>query len=147
MISRTVVLMSLVVVACFGAAAPPAQLQRGETCRWCRMAVSDARFAAQFSATEPLFFDDIGCMQHFLRDPKSALDPEAVPYVADHRTKEWIHAEGALYRRCPSVETPMGSHLLAYRDTESAKLDKIVGDCTTVTAAEIFGTSLPGEKK
>ena len=75
MINRTAVFcfMSLVVLACSGAPAPPAELQRGETCRWCRMAVSDARFAAQFSATEPLFFDDIGCMQHFLRDPKTAL--------------------------------------------------------------------------
>src|SRR5512142_3102743 len=93
--------LPLLVLACFGAAAPPAQLQRGENCRWCRMAVSDQRCAAQLSGAEPLFFDDIGCMQHFLSKPKGgALDPDAVTYVADHRTKEWIAAATAVYRRC-----------------------------------------------
>lgn len=141
-------LMLLVVIGCFGATRPPAELQSGESCSWCRMAVSDHRFATQLSAIEPLFFDDIGCMQHYLRTPKERGVPaDAAPYVADHRTAEWIPAATAWYRRCPSVETPMGSHLLAYRDAESAKLDKVRGDCSAVTAAEIFGSSLPGGKK
>lgn len=141
-------LMSLLVIGCFGAASPPAELQRGENCRWCRMAVSDQRFAAQLSGAEALFFDDIGCLQHFLSKPKEGgVDPDAVAYVADHRTKEWIHAAAATYRRCPSVETPMSSHLLAWRDAESAKLDPVAADCATATAKELFGTSLPGGKK
>ncbi len=126
-------------VACSGAITPPAELQPGESCRLCRMVVSDRRFAAQLGAAEPLFFDDIGCMQNYLK--KNAA-PDATPYVADHRTREWVPAAEASYERCPSVETPMGSHLVAHRDAASARLDTVPGTCTAVTAASIFGSSL-----
>lgn len=144
--SSTLALL-LLATACSGGATPPAEIQRGESCRWCRMAVSDARFAAQLAGLEPLFFDDIGCMANYLRKANEGAAGDVTPYVADHRTREWVAAAKALYGRCASVETPMGSHLLAFRDEASARLDPVWKGCRAVTAAEVFGASLPKEKK
>lgn len=137
----TALFSMIVAVACARGVAQPAALERGESCRWCRMAVSDQRFAAQLTGAETLFFDDIGCMANYLRKSKDAADLTA--YVADHRTREWIPAATASYERCPAVETPMGSHLLAHRDAASARTDHDSANCKAATAAEIFGTSLP----
>jgi copper chaperone NosL len=123
----------------------PAPLDtRTDACAHCRMAVSDARFAAQVVAPreEPRFFDDVGCLREWLRvgggPPRSA-----VAYVADHRTKEWVRAASATYTRVPALETPMGSHLVAHRDAASRDADGAVAGGTPLPAAAVFAPLLP----
>jgi len=137
-------LASLWMGAC-GAAGPPppAKLDTGnEQCRFCRMVVSDPRRASQIVAPseEPLFFDDIGCLRDYLEGSPS-LPAGATAYVADHRTKEWIRAGDALYTRNPSVETPMGSGLLAYSDAASRDRDPEAVEGTPLSPADVFGPS------
>ena len=89
--------------------APPAALDtRNETCRSCRMPVSDPRLAAQLAAPgeEPVFFDDIGCLRDFLREhapdaglrrlrgrsPHGRLDPRGLRVVraaVPRSTRRW----------------------------------------------------------
>jgi copper chaperone NosL len=132
--------------ACGGLAeAPPAPLDTAnEACRWCRMAVSDPRFAAQIAAPgeEPLFFDDVGCLRDFLHD-RGDLPPRAVAYVADHRTRAWVRAERATYTRVPSLPTPMGSHLLAHADAASRDADREAAGGTPLITADVFGPAGP----
>ena len=145
-IRSSVLALLLSVMACSGGATPPAEIQRGESCRWCRMSVSDHRFATQLAGLEPRFFDDVGCMvKYLLKEKDDAGDHTA--YVSDYRTREWIPAATAVYGRCPSVETPMASHLVAFRDEGSARQDPAWKDCQAVTLSEVFGESLPKEKK
>jgi copper chaperone NosL len=104
--------------------APPAELDTGnELCGSCRMPVSDPRLAGQIAAPgrEPRFFDDLGCLaDEVARGPQ----PErTVLYVADHRTRQWVRADQAVFTHCPSVETPMGSHILAHADAQSRDQD------------------------
>ena len=136
--------------ACGGGPAAPAALDtRHEACRSCRMPVSDAKVAAQIAAPgeEAVFFDDIGCLRDYLSGGK-APGPGAVAYVADHRTGAWIPASEALYDRCPSVETPMGSHLVAHADAASRASDAATAGCAAIGAAEIFGPAgPPGPRK
>ena len=131
---------------------PPAALDTSsETCRSCRMPVSDRRLAAQLIAPgeEPAFFDDIGCLRDFLRGPAnaSARAPGTIAYVADHRTASWHRAAQAVYSRCPSLETPMGSHLMAHADPASRDAEAAGTDCRPVTAEEVFGSQPPDGRK
>lgn len=130
--------------ACAGGSTQPASLQAGDTCAFCRMAVSDERFAAQLVAPgeEPLFFDDIGCLASQLQRARSS--DEAVAYVADHRTSEWVPASRALYTRVDALATPMGSHLIAHADTPSRERDSAAHGGVNVPASEIFGSALAG---
>jgi len=110
------------------------------------MAISEARFAGQLVAPseEPRFFDDVGCLGHYVSGSKS-LAKGAVAYVADHRTKTWVRAGSAIYTRVPDVMTPMGSHLLAHADASSRDADPDAKGGTPQRLDEVFGPAgVPG---
>jgi copper chaperone NosL len=126
---------------------PPAALDlQNEACRFCRMAISDSRLAAQIvsPAEEPLFFDDIGCLSGYLAE-HSKLPPYAIAYVADHRTRAWVPAGRALYTRVPGLETPMASHLVAHADAASHAADRDAAGGEPLSARDLFGLSGPPE--
>jgi copper chaperone NosL len=132
-------------VACGGGPPPPAALDaNAETCRHCRMAFSDVRFAGQIVAPgeEPAFFDDIGCLGTFVTKT-GAFGPGAIAYVTDHRSSAWVQAARAIYTRVADLDTPMGSHLIAHADSASRSADAVAQRGTVVDAREIFGPSGP----
>jgi copper chaperone NosL len=136
--------LALAFAACAGGPARPAPLDtKNEACGFCRMAVSDARFAAQLVAPseEPKFFDDIGCFAGYLKAAGANLPPGAIGYVADHRTKAFVPAASAAYTRVDALATPMGSHLIAHADAASRDADAEARGGKPATVAEIFGAS------
>ncbi len=135
----------LVAMACAAGPPPPAALDVvNERCRFCRMAVSDPRFAAQLVASheEPMFFDDLGCLRAFL-DGKPALPAGTVTYVSDHLTKTWLRAEDAIYTRNDAVPTPMGSHVIAHASAASRDADPDAQAGRSVTLSEMFPAGPP----
>jgi copper chaperone NosL len=127
--------------ACAKGPPTPATLDtKHDACAFCRMAISDARLAAQIvaPAEEPLFFDDVGCLAGYLKEKRTPR-PESVAYVADHRTKAWVEAGRAVYSKVPGIETPMGSHLIAHADPVSRDADPDAKGGTPLQASEIFG--------
>ena len=115
----------LVVAGCSASAPSPATIDTThDACRFCRMTVSDVRFAAQIVAPgdETVAFDDLGCLRAYLRGG-ATLRPDAAIFVADHRTREWIRADAAVFTRVAALSTPMSSHLIAHRDGASAGSD------------------------
>ncbi len=142
---RALPALALVLAACARGPAEPAKLDtRNDSCAFCRMAVSDARFAAQLAAPgeEPRFFDDIGCLARHLAK-KPPLPRGAVAFVADHRTREWVRASRAVYTRRESLETPMASHLVAHAAASSRDADPAAAGGTPVSAAGLFGPQGP----
>ena len=137
--ARALVVVAAFAVACGGALEPAALDTRNEACASCRMAVSDARFAAQLVAPGelPRFFDDLGCLADYLKAGKAPAG--AVAFVADHRTKAWVRADAALYTRVPGLATPMGSHVIAHADIASRDADADARAGVAVAAAELFG--------
>ena len=132
-------------LACAGGPPQPAELDtRNESCSFCRMTVSDPRFAAQVVAPGelPRFFDDVGCLRDWL-GKQEALPPGAVAYVADHRTRAWVPAARAVYTRVPQLATPMASHLVAHANAASRDQDPDARAGVPVTLAEVFGAAGP----
>jgi len=135
----------LSLAACTRGPVGPAPLDtRNDSCAFCRMAVSDTRFAAQLVAPgeEPKFFDDLGCLRdHLAANP---VPPRgAVAFVADHRTREWVRASRATFTRREAVETPMSSHLLAHASAASRDADPVAAGGVPVGLAELFGPKGP----
>lgn len=130
------------VASCAGGSLKPAPLDIGqEACRFCRMTIADARSAGQIVAPgeEALFFDDVGCLGNYVK--QGELPERAVTYVTDHRTKAWVPASQAIYTRVASLETPMGSHIIAHEDAASRDADPDARTGVPVVATEIFGRS------
>jgi copper chaperone NosL len=118
----------------------PSQVDpRNDACAFCRMPVSNPKLAGQLASPgeEPKFFDDIGCLRDYVAgNPK--LPARAAAYVADHETGRWLPASAASYERCPGVETPMGSHLVAHAAGSNAGTG-----CEPRTFADVFGAAGP----
>ena len=141
---RATLLLALAAATCSDGPPQPASLDtRNETCAFCRMAISDARLAAQIvaPAEEPKFFDDIGCLRNHLRERPVASG--SVVFVADHRTKAWVPAAQAVYTKVPGLETPMGSHVVAHADSASRDQDPDVKGGESVSLGDLFGSGGP----
>ena len=131
-------------VACGAPEPQPAALDtHDESCASCRMAVSEARFAAQLVAPGelPRFFDDVGCLAAFVR--ASRVGAGSTAFVADHRTKAWVRAEQAVFTRIPGLETPMGSHVIAHANAASREQDPTARGGAPLPTAELFGPAGP----
>lgn len=137
-IAATVSLLFL--AACGGEADGPAPLDtKNEACAWCRMSVSDLRFAAQLTAPghEPKFFDDAGCLRDWLKEPRE--DAPWTAWVSDHRTKEWVKAADAVFVLDPAVQTPMNSGIVAWASTASREMDPAGKGGTQVPPTNVIG--------
>lgn len=134
---------------CANGPTPPVKVDtRSDACSWCRMAVSDTRFAAELvaPAEEPRIFDDIGCLRSYLRGG-AKVPAGAIAYVADHRTKDWIVAARAVYTQVRGLATPMASGFIAHSDAASRSQDPDATRGEPRSLQEIFGaTGPPGGK-
>ncbi len=133
---------ALVALAACSSSPQPIDVRAGDTCAHCRMAVSDARFAAQIAAPgeEPLLYDDVGCLAKAV----AAGKPLDHAYVADHRTRAWVRAAAATYTHAPAIETPMGSHIIAHANEESRRADAAASGGKTMTAGDVFSRAPTG---
>ena len=113
---------------------------------WCRMSVSDLRFAAQLTAPghEPKFFDDAGCLRDWLKEPREAAEWTA--WLSDHRTREWVKATDAVVVREPAIQTPMDSGLVAWANAASREQDPTGKSGSPVPIAEVIGPFAAGAK-
>ncbi len=145
---RLAATVSLVLLAACGSGAEgPAPVDtKNDACAWCRMSVSDLRFAAQLTAPghEPKLFDDAGCLRDWLKEPREEAPWTA--WVTDHRTKKWVKATGAVLVHDPAVQTPMNSGLVAWASAASRDQDPAGKGGTSVSVAEVIGPFPAGTK-
>ena len=137
----------VLLAACDGGTDGPAPVDtRNDACAWCRMSVSDLRFAAQLTAPghEPKLFDDAGCLRDWLKEPREAASWTA--WLSDHRSKEWVKATDAVLVHDPAVQTPMNSGFVAWANAASRDQDPAGGGGTPVSVAELIGPFPAGTK-
>ena len=146
-VMRAVLLLSTLALAgCGSGPLPPATLDaRGDTCGYCRMAVSPAGVAAQVVAPgeEPRFFDDIGCLASFLEEHARAA-PRRDRLRGRSRHAQlgvggWRHSIRECRisrRRCARIWSPMSTN-------GRAETIAVAARGTAVTVADVFGARVP----
>lgn len=134
-----VVVVAVSVSACGTKGPGPAALDAQATCRSCRMAVADVRFAGQIVAEgrEPMFFDDLGCLRGFLANGTDVPATLQV-YVADHLTRQWVQAEAAVFTKVEGLDTPMGSGVIAHGNAQSRDADPVAKGGVAVPPLEFL---------
>ena len=121
---RTVILLviCLLLDACAQREPKPVEIAPEDMCAFCRMAISERRFAAEIITRDgdALKFDDIGCMLDYLKgkDNQSRI---AAYFVADFETREWVRGEAAFYARSGEFKTPMSHGIVAFKDPGRAE--------------------------
>jgi copper chaperone NosL len=115
-------LFSLVFVAACRQSEPKAvDLLPEDMCAYCKMAISEKRYAAEFITRdgEVFKFDDIGCMVNYTKSKSNRADIAAF-FVVDFESKQWLRAETACFVRSPEFKTPMNGNIAAFRDNRTA---------------------------
>lgn len=103
-----------------GSRGGPPEIRYGlEECGYCRMIISEEKFAAAVveEVGTTASFDDVGCLLDHLRESSAAAKEV---WVHDHAGGGWIAAETAWFVRGPRSATPMGSGLVAYASRQQA---------------------------
>jgi copper chaperone NosL len=90
-----------------------------EACAYCRMIISDERFAAAMvdEGGEVLKFDDIGCL---VQHEAEHLRPGGVSWVRGFEGRSWLRAREATFVYSARVNSPMNHGLAAFSDAQAA---------------------------
>ena len=135
----TLILTLVANAGCQKAAVEPAAIAAEDICGYCRMAISEKQYAAQFVDRdgEAFKFDDIGCMIEHLKARISRADIAAY-FVVDFESRSWLKAEDAALVRSKKIKTPMGFNIVAFKDRERAEQAAAAYNGTVATFAELI---------
>ena len=117
---------------CASKGAHPVEVSDSDICSYCKMAISEKQYAAEFfdSEGEVYKFDEIGCMRNFVA--RAQIRPTAV-FVKDFESRTWLDGKQAVYVRSEKFNTPMNGQITAFKDNRAAQ----------AAAAKFDGTLVP----
>jgi copper chaperone NosL len=98
---------------------PPTLRWGEEACAYCRMIISDERFAAALvtESGDALKFDDIGCL---IQHETDGLRSDVTYWVCSFHGPGWLDAKNAAFVRSTSIASPMGYGVAAMPTAEAA---------------------------
>jgi nitrous oxide reductase accessory protein NosL len=115
------VFFMLVFIACGEAEIKPVDIAAEDVCTHCKMAISEKQFAAEIITPDgdALKFDDIGCMQDYLKEkPDTKI---AAHFFVEYDTKQWLKGNGASFVKSKEITSPMGGGIIAFGNDTKAK--------------------------
>ena len=120
---RALSLAALLLLAACRAAAPgdiPKIVFGRDACARCGMIVSEARFASGYvdASGKSVIFDDVGELVAAAAEDSAISKAAFVPDIEDAAL---IPAESAFFVRIPSLATPMGTGVSAFKDQARAE--------------------------
>ena len=100
----------------------PVALAPEDMCAYCKMAISEKRYAAELidSEGQAVKFDEIGCMVNFINSKKNTTKIVA-HFVMDFAERQWTKADDAYYVRSSEITTPMSGGIIAFKNQAKAK--------------------------
>lgn len=101
-----------------------------EQCRHCHMTIANSRFAAELVTAKGLVlvFDDVGCLAAYIASGKVQPSEVRSIFVNDFLHPDTMLAtRDAIYLKVDSLQTPMGSHLVALRSADAEKMRTLLG--------------------
>lgn len=116
------IVMMLVLANCQSATLEPVAIEAHDMCAFCRMSISEKRYAAELIDRdgEAFKFDDISCMTNFRKEKKNDGSIRAT-FVMDFERREWLKAEDAFYVRSAEFKTPMSGGIVALKAESNAQ--------------------------
>ncbi len=128
----------LLMGACRSSAPEPIDISAEDMCSYCKMAISERRFAAEYITGEgdAIKFDDIGCMLNYLGGKRGSAP--AAYFVMDYEERRWIRAEQAWFARSEQFKTPMGGGMAAFGERPRAAQAAARFHGTVASFEEVF---------
>jgi copper chaperone NosL len=131
------VAMAVAVAAC-APPGPQAIADKGRSCDYCRMTISDERFGGQLITRKGKVyaFDAIECLASYYLQNGVAGDGSSL-WVADFANPgHWVEARNAVFVRNDAHQSPMGLNLVALRTDADKAANQVQG--TTLRWQEVL---------
>jgi copper chaperone NosL len=127
-------------VACQQSQLKPVELLPEDVCSFCKMAISEKRYAAEFITKDgdAFKFDDISCMAGYINAKKNR-DSIAGFFVVDFNSKEWTKAEEAHFVKSSQFKTPMSGGIVAFKNREQAEATAKANQGKLLSFADVIG--------
>jgi len=142
LIRWVVLIFAIFLAACAQKPADPVEIEPSDMCSYCKMAISEKRYAAEFidKQGEAYKFDDLGCMKQFLQTKELGQDGGNL-FAIEYESRQWLPAQLASFVRSNQFKTPMSGGIVAIREKTRAEqlAQEIQG--TVMTFAELFGAN------
>ena len=139
--AATLALLLSVIVsgACRGGGPKPVPIDKDDMCSFCRMAISEKRYAAELidNDGQVFKFDDITCMTNYVKD-KGRRNNVAAFFVMDFGALQWVNAEEAHCVRSMQFRTPMSGGIVAFKDPAAAEGAVVKYHGSTVNFADLL---------
>ena len=112
----------LLFVCCETSKFKPVAIAPEDMCAYCKMAISEKRYAAELidSEGQAFKFDDIGCMLNFTKSKKATAKIVAY-FVMDFDERQWTKADDAYYVRSAEITAPMNGGIIAFKNQPKSK--------------------------
>jgi copper chaperone NosL len=117
-----IVIAGMFLASCQKNIIEPVALAPEDMCAYCKMAISEKRYAAELidSEGQAFKFDDIGCMVNFINARKNTTKVVAY-FVMDFDERQWTRAQGAYFVRSSEITAPMNGGVIAFQDQAKAQ--------------------------
>lgn len=117
-----IVIAGMFLASCQKSMIGPVAIAPEDMCAYCKMAISEKRYAAELidSEGQAFKFDDIGCMANFIKAKKNATKIVAY-FVMDFDERQWTKADDAYYVHSSELTTPMNGGIIAFKTQSKAR--------------------------
>ena len=134
-----VLIASILLAACSQELPAPVEIEPADMCSYCRMAISEKRYAAEFldKQGEAYKFDDVGCMKCYVQN-KQIGQKSATWFVVDYESKQWLRGPQASFVRSDQFKTPMSGGIVALKEKGRAEQLASQTHGAVLTFAEVF---------
>ena len=115
-------LLLMVTAGCQKASLLPVDLEESDMCNWCKMAISEKRYASEAIDNDGNIykFDNATCLTRFVA-ARNLRGRIAKYYIADYGARSWVDASAAAYARSAEIPGPMASGLAAFASKANAE--------------------------
>jgi copper chaperone NosL len=72
-----------------------------------------------------------------------ATSTDAVIFVADHATRDWLRAEQAIFTEVRSLQTPMSSGIIAHGNADTRDRDPAARGGHPLDLSQVLGRTRP----
>jgi copper chaperone NosL len=113
---------SPIIQSCSVTEPEPIQINK-DNCAFCKMTISDARFAAELITEKGRVYkyDDLLCMKHYLSE--NTQTPYRSIWVGNfNKPEELLNAEQAYYISSDQIKSPMRGDIAAFASVEEAEV-------------------------
>lgn len=123
-VSRYAIIATVLVLVSSCTSTEPVEIRvNKDQCANCKMTITELNYASELvtSKGKTFAFDDIKCMDYFQNNHENEAIKNAISYVIDFNTLEFVKKNEAFLIQGGAIKSPMNGNIQAFKNKEDAQ--------------------------